>query len=266
MTSFLRKFWAVVRIYVCECFAYPAASMIWVLADVQAALILPAVWLATSSPGGLAGGMERSHLVAYYLVSMTLAQVVICHLLWDIGFDIKEGFFSPQLLRPLGYFKVCTARNLAWRLSKLALFLPVLPLVALAYGGFHGIRFHFGWEFWVAAILAHILSFLAAYSIAMIALWTTEYMSLFRLYYVPEMFLSGRLVPASALPKWAQTLSDYTHFPYMISFPTRILLGEVDRASTLRGFAVQLAWCLCFMGIGFVLFRRGVRQYAGVGT
>lgn len=261
----LRKLGAIFRIYLRECFAYPAASFIWVIADVQAALILPAVWLASAGPTGLAGGMDRAHLITYYLVTMTLSQFVICHLMWDLAIDIKEGYFSAQLLRPLDYFRTSLARNLSWRVAKLAMFVPILPIVVLAYGGLTGISLHFTWAFWVSAVLAHLLSFLAAYALTMVSLWTTEFMSIFRLYYVPEMFLSGRVIPLSAMPPWVQTVGSLTHFPYMVSFPTNVLLGEVSPRDIWFGLGIQCAWCLLFALLGPVLFARGMRQYSGPG-
>lgn len=261
----LRQPYALFRIYLRDCFAYPAASFIWVLADVQAALVLPAVWLASAGPGGQIAGMSHGDLVAYYLCSMTLAQFVICHLMWDIAIDIKEGFFSAQILRPYAFFTTTAARNLSWRIAKLLLFLPILPLVFFAYGGVRGVELHAGWTFWASVLLAHTLSFLAAYCLSMVTLWTTEFISIFRLYYVPEMILSGRLLPLQTLPPWAQDLAELLHFPYMVAFPTNLLLGEVSGAEAVRGLTMQITWCAFFALLGLVLFRRGMRQYTGVG-
>ncbi|HRI43239.1 MAG TPA: ABC-2 family transporter protein [Fimbriimonadaceae bacterium] len=260
-----KKLVAIFRVYVKECFAYPAASAIWVLADTQTALVLPAVWLASAGSSGLVGGLDRDQLITYYLCTMTLSQFVICHLMWDISWDMKEGFFSPQLLRPLGYFRMTLARNLSWRVAKLALFLPVLPVVWLAYGGIQGSALNFGWGFWVAVILAHFLSLLAAFALAMVALWTTEYMSILRLYYVPELFLSGRVLPLGTLPEWARSIADSLHFSYMIAFPTNVLLGRLDDSAIGRGIAIQLAWCVAFLILGRILFLKGVRVYSGPG-
>lgn len=260
-----KKLYAVFRVYVKECFAYPAASAIWVIADTQTALILPAVWLASGGPGALVGGLDRDHLIAYYLVTMTLSQFVICHLMWDIAWDMREGFFSPQLLRPLGYLRMTMARNLSWRVAKLALFLPVLPVVWLAYGGIRGVELDFGWAFWLSVLLAHILSLFAAFAVAMIALWTTEYMSILRLYYVPEIFLSGRVLPLGTLPPWAQTLAENLHFSYMVSFPASVLLGRLEPQEIGRGLGMQIVWSLAFLAFGRVLFLRGLRCYSGPG-
>lgn len=265
MIGGFRRLYAVFWVYLKECFAYPVASAIWVLGDVQTALILPAVWIAAAGPGGKVAGMTQPELVAYYLVTMTIAQFVICHLLWDIAWDIREGAFSSQIVRPIPFFPMNAARNLSWRVAKLILFTPLLGLIVFAYGGVRTTSLQFTAEFWAALILAHTLSFIAAYAVSMITFWTTEFMSVFRLYYFPEMFLSGRLLPLDALPPWVKTVSEFTHFPYMVAFPANVLLGRVPSDQIGRGLVMQVVWCVVFYGLGRVLFARGTRQYTGVG-
>lgn len=260
MTAKLR---ALLVVYLKDCFAYPAATFIWVLADAQAAIVLPAVWLAAGS--ATVAGMTHPELVAYYLCSMTLSQFIVCHLMWDMAWDIREGVFSAHLVRPVSYFWSTVARNMAWRLTKLALFLPLLGIAALAYGGLGKTPLNLGASFWVSVLLAHALSFVVAYCLSMVTLWTTEFMSIFRLYYVPELFLSGRLVPLGALPDWAQSLAGVTPFRYTVAFPLDVLLGKLGGREILIGLAAQSAWTLGFLALGAALFSSGRRVYAGVG-
>lgn len=257
---------AVFQVYVKECFAYPAATIIWMLADAQAAIILPAVWIAASGPGGRIAGLSHQELVTYYLCSMTISQFVICHLLWDIAWDIREGQFSFQLARPLSIFWYSFARNGAWRFTKSVLFMPLLLIVALAYGGVQWGALHFDWRFWTALIGAHTLSFLAAYSIAMLALWTTEFESVFRLYYIPELFLSGRLVPLATLPQWAQNAASCLPFRYTVSFPVDTLTGKMSAEVFSASLGIQVGWIVAAALCASLLFRRGVRQYTGFGN
>ena len=99
----------------------------------------------------------------------------------------------------------------------------------------------------------------------MVALWTTEFVSVFRLYYVPEIFLSGRVLPLSTLPGWAQSVAGSLHFPYMVSFPANVLLGKMKPEDITRGLLIQAAWCIAFLVLGRILFLRGVRAYSGPG-
>jgi ABC-2 type transport system permease protein len=262
----IRKLVAIFQIYLKECFAYPAASMLWVLADAQTAMILPAVWLATAGPGELVAGMTRPELITYYVGSMILSQFITCHLMWDIAWDIREGDFSSHLLRPIHYFRMNLARNLAWRIAKLVLFIPMGFLVFFIYRSVGMVPMHLTPEFFLSVVLAQFLSYAAAFCMALTALWTTEFMSTLRLYYLPEMFLSGRLLPLSALPLWALSIARFTHFRYMISFPTQLLMGQLPQTSVREGLAMQVCWIVFFLVLGKIIFKKGTRQYSGFGN
>lgn len=256
-----RKIASILSLTIQECFAYPAVTVIWILVDAQAALILPAVWMASD---GIAG-YGRNDILIYYLSTAMLSQFIVCHLMWDLAWEIREGQFSSYLVRPFSYFWTSVARNLAWRVSKLVLFVPVLIFAVACYGFPTSANLYLGWELWLAVLLAHILSFALGYSLSMVSLWTTEFMSIFRLYYLPELLLSGRLVPLAAFPAWAQTLADWTPFRYTLYFPAEILMRRLEPSQIATGFGHQLAWIAAFSALGCLLFERGRRMYTGVG-
>lgn len=258
--------WAIFIVYMKDNFAYPVASGLWVLADAQTAIILPAVWVAAAGPSGMIAGFDQSGIVTYYLVSMVLAQFITCHLMWDIGWDVREGVFSVQLVRPLDYFLTQTGRNFAWRMTKLILFVPLYAVVFLIYrSSVHVSHFHFSAAFFLSVLLAQQLSFVAAYCMAMVTLWTTEFESVLRSYYIPEFILSGRTVPLSALPLWVTGIATWTHFRYTNSFPTEMLLGRISGAAVWQGIGIQAGWIVVFLGLSRILFRYGTRNYSGVG-
>lgn len=261
LVASLRKLAAIFRIYLRDCFAYPAANLIWVVVDSKTAIVLPAVWMAAAGSGAIAG-LARNEIVAYYLVAMFISQFVTCHLLWDMAEDIREGRVQAHLLRPISYFWMNSARNLAWRVMRIVIFLPIWPLIMLGYGGFGGAGLTPSRVFWVAVLLAHTLSFLAAFFMTALTLWTVEFVSLFRVYYAFEMFLSGRILPLGSLPGWVQNLADALPFKYMIAYPTDLLLG---RATGAHGLLIQLGWALILGVLGPWMFRRGLRVYAGAG-
>lgn len=256
---------AAYRIYLREVFSYPAASFIWVVVDVQSALILPAVWLAAAGPSGIIAGMDRSEIVTYYIASATLSSFITCHLMWDMAWDIKEGEFSAHLMRPLSYFWLNAGRNMAWRVAKLALFVPVALVFFLAYGSVGLAPMHFTFSFLLSVLLAHTLSYCAAFCLAMLVLWTTEYHSVLRLFYFPEWFLSGRLVPLTAMPAAIGVVATFTHFRYTNYFSVEILLGRLSVLQIQQGFLVQVGWIVFFLLLGRVMFKAGVKRYSGVG-
>jgi len=266
MAAFARKFKSLAEVYWQEMLAYPVASMIWILTDAMLALIMPAVWLSASAGEGMFG-MTSPEMVTYYLITLVLSQFIVCHLLWDIALSIKEGMFAIQLARPFPIYWNFAAQNLAWRVGKLILFAPFLLCYLTAYHQYLGsVPLHFSLEFFLSTILAHVLSYNIAIAIAMITLWTTEFHSVFALYYFPENFLSGRVVPLAALPSWATLAGNLLPFRFTVALPTEILMGRINGSDAWQSIAMQCAWIVAFYFIGKILFARGMRQYSGFGN
>jgi ABC-2 type transport system permease protein len=90
-------------------------------------------------------------------------------------------------------------------------------------------------------------------------------MSVLRLYYLTEMFMSGRILPLTTLPGWAQTGAKFVHFRYTNAFPVLTLMGELSPSEVTQGLLIQVGWIAFFCVLARVLFNRGVRQYSGVG-
>lgn len=262
VTALLRKQYAIVSIYLSEIFAYRAAAIIWVLGDLQLTLLMPLVWTAA---GGI-HGYSTSEMFTYYLLAMLVSQVVTCHLLWDIGFEIREGVFVTTLLKPIGIMSYCFARNISWRFGKLLLFLPFL-LVLLPLYGFQSLSIvNLSPSFWLALVLGQTLAFFFAFALSMVAFWTTEFISIFEIYYMPEIFFSGRLVPLSALPTWVSNIANMSHFRYTVSFPVEIATGKLSETQIAQGFFVQSMWLIVGYFLCRILLTRGLKHYSGFGS
>ena len=57
-----------------------------------------------------------------------------------------------------------------------------------------------------------------------------------------ELLLSGRLVPLTLMPHWAQTLAGWLPFKWTFYFPIESLVGDMSTAALLRGLGMQLLW------------------------
>ena len=62
-----------------------------------------------------------------------------------------------------------------------------------------------------------------------------------------ELLLSGRLVPLSLMPDWAQTLADLMPFKWTFGFPIEALIGQLSdlRAARRAGGAGDLDRSRC---------------------
>jgi len=235
------------------------------MTDLTTAVTMPLVW-AHAAKGGIIAGFSTSDFVLYYLCMLLLGSFVTSHIMWELATEIKEGQFTTALIRPISFYQYSFFRNLSWRIIRLGLFLPFFVLLLFAYRGFLGQAvLYFGWEFWASLMLGHLVSFTFVMMMAMFALFIEEVYSVFELYYIPMLFLSGQLFPVSVLPDWARTLAHAFPFYYTTGAPTEILIGRVSGSAALTTLAVQCVWVVVCYGLSKVLWRKGLRYYTGVG-
>jgi len=124
---------------------------------------------------------------------------------------------------------------------------------------------HLGWEFWVSLILGHLVSFTFVMMMSMLALFTQEVTSIFELYYIPMLFLSGQLFPVSILPEWGAKLAKLFPFYFTTGAPTEILIGRIHGATVTQALGMQVFWIVFSYGISRMLWRTGLKHYSGVG-
>lgn len=261
----LRQYAAVLRVYIADILAYPATITIWVLTDVVGAVVAPLVWLAAQHQGSIAGYTPEG-LVFYYVAMLLVGGFVTSHFMWDIGMEIKEGQFTAHLLRPISYLEFILFRNLAWRLGRTVVTAPWFLLIAFAYSASLGSSpAYFGWETWASILLGHFVSISTVVALAMLALFVEEARTIFEIYYLPMLFLSGQMFPVAMLPDWAQGLVRATPFYYTTALPTEILVGRTAGAAAHSAIVVQLAWIVGSLVVYGVLFRAGMRRYTAVG-
>jgi ABC-2 type transport system permease protein len=265
-TATLRKWRAIFSIYFQDGLAYRASGLIWITTDLVTAVTMPLVWATAQKSGGQIAGFTSSDFVLYYLCMLLVGSFVTSHMMWEIAMEVKEGQFSTALLRPISFYQLTFLRNISWRVIRLGLFLPFFLALLLVYRSFlGGATIYLGWELWVSVFLGHLVSFNFVMMMGLIALYTEEVFSIFELYYIPMLFLSGQLFPISVMPEWAQNISRVLPFYFTTGAPTEILIGRVSGAQALNVIGMQLFWiAVCYLGFRF-LWSRGLKHYTAVG-
>jgi ABC-2 type transport system permease protein len=261
----LRKWYAVFGIWFQDGLAYRAAGLIWITTDIVTAVTMPLVWAAAARTGPIAG-FTTSDFVLYYLCMLLLGSFVTSHIMWDLATEIKEGQFSTALVRPISFYQFTFFRNLSWRIIRTILFAPIFVILLFAYRAFLGdATIIVGWQFWVSLVLGHLVSFTFVMMMAMIALFVQEAYSIFELYYIPMLFLSGQLFPILVLPDWARQLAMFFPFYFTTGAPTEILIGRVAGEAANQVIMIQVVWVVVCYGMSKLLWRHGLRYYTGVG-
>src|SRR5262249_7038952 len=120
--------------------------------------------------------------------------------------------------------------------------------------------------FLVAIWGAYVIRSMNSFALGMITFWTTRVAAIFQVGFLAELLLSGRLLPLTLMPHWAQTLSAWLPFKWTFYFPIEALVGHMSTASLLGGLGMQVLWTAIMGSIVFAAWRWALRAYTAVGN
>jgi ABC-2 type transport system permease protein len=111
---------------------------------------------------------------------------------------------------------------------------------------------------------AFVLRSLLLWSLGLVTFWTTRATALFEVYFYSELLLSGRVLPVSLLPSWAQTISNFLPFRWGFGYPITALVGPITRAQLYGGLLAQLAWITFAAVLVRIVWKRAVKHFTAV--
>jgi ABC-2 type transport system permease protein len=255
------------RIAILEQFQYQVANYFYMIGMVAEPVIYLVVWSTVAqAQGGEVAGYTAGEFAAYYIV-WTLVRnmnIVLTPYAWESR--IQRGEFSGMLLRPVHPLHFDLAFFGGWKFVVIVLWLPIAAVLTWL---FHPALNPTGGE--IAAFAAALwggffVRFNLLWALGLITFWTTRVTAIYELYFTAELLLSGRLVPLSLMPEWAQSLASALPFKWAFGYPIEVLIGQLSTAEILSGLGMQALWTLTGLGIVALLWRGGVRRFAAVGN
>ncbi|MBE9116698.1 ABC-2 family transporter protein [Lusitaniella coriacea LEGE 07157] len=262
MQWILKQTTTLLSVYYAFMVEYRAELFFWVLSN-SLPIIFMGVWVQASQGGSF--GLSPLDFVRYFIAVFLVRQFTIVWVIWDVEKEVLEGRLSFRLLQPIDPVWHHVAGHLAERLARLPFVIALVGLFFLLYPE----------SFWVpslgqmgltliATALAFSLRFLMQYTYAMFAFWTERATAIEQFSLLFYLFLSGMIAPLNVFPPFVREIALWTPFPYMIHFPASILMGlEVN---LLRSFCTIFGWGAIFFVLNRWLWRRGLKQYSGMGA
>jgi len=81
-----------------------------------------------------------------------------------------------------------------------------------------------------------------------------------------ESLLGGQIFPLDLLPAWLFKISSYLPYFYQMYFPVALLTGRIDDPALVgQMLVIQAGWVVIILGLGQLLWRRGLRLHTAVG-
>ncbi|NEQ25139.1 MAG: multidrug ABC transporter permease [Microcoleus sp. SIO2G3] len=262
MNRVWRKIKTILTVYYAYMLEYRAELVLWVLSGTLP-LILMGVWVEASQTGNFALSPEQ--FVRYFLAVFLVRQFTVVWVIWEFEREIVEGKLSMRLLQPIDPGWHHLASHFAERFAR-------LPFAVLLIGLFFWLYPQGLWIpsigqillFLVSVVMSFLLRFIMQYTMAMLAFWTERASAIENFFFLFLLFLSGMIAPLETFPPLVRSIALWTPFPYLIDFPASLLVGLPQNIPA--GFAIMIGWGAIFFVINRWLWRRGLRQYSGMGA
>jgi len=227
------------------------------------------LWSAAYAGSSLIGGFDFAQTFTYF-VALIVVQFMIGAFNEDyqISEDIRMGLINQFLLKPVNYFAYRFSIYLSARLvTGVLILLPVIVTYPLLKD--YLVLPTESWRLTIglpALFMSALIQFGIAYCFGMLSFWFLEIQGLVILSMALESVLGGQIFPLDLMPEWLFRISQYLPYYYQMYFPVAILTGRLnDPALALNGLAIQAVWVVVILGIGQLLWRRGLRLHTAVG-
>ncbi|MBH8564918.1 ABC-2 family transporter protein [Nostoc sp. CENA67] len=262
MKLIIRKALTFFSVYYAYMVEYRAELILWVLSG-SLPIILMGIWIQAAQGGRFS--LSPVDFTRYFLTVFIVRQITVVWVIWDFEREVVEGKLSPKLLQPIDPVWHHVAGHLSERVARIPFAFLLIALFFILYPQAFWIPSLIQFLlFTLAVALAFILRFVIQYTLALFAFWTERASALENFWLLFFLFFSGMIAPLDVFPENVRAIVLFTPFPYLIDFPTSLLVGlPVD---VTRGFLSMVGWILIFLGANRLLWRAGLKRYSGMGA
>jgi ABC-2 type transport system permease protein len=262
--GYLDYYLTAMQIAISTQFQYRIANYFFMVGMVAEPIIYLVVWSTIAvQQGGQIDGITPADFAAYFIVWTLVRNMNFVNVgAWENR--VRTGELSGMLLRPLHPIHWDVAYFAGWKIVVIILWLPIAIVMAQLFQPNFSFRpidvAAFAFAIWGAYLVRTV-----TYAVlGLVAFWTTRVWPIVQVVMTLELLLSGRLVPLSLTPVWAQNLADILPFKWTFGFPIEALVGDLPESELLAGLATQVLW----IALGIIAIRIAwpvaVRRYAAV--
>lgn len=212
-------------------------------------------------------GYTLNGLLLYYFFAIFAGRIVRGKEGGYLAGEIYDGSLTRYLLYPLSFliYKYIThwAHELVQLIQFIFAFLIFQWWVGMPEGtAISPLNILFGT---LTCFMAGYLFYVVEGTLEMVAFWQDVIWNLQVMLRFTITLLGGALIPLSFFPQWELRIIELTPFPSMVSFPIKTFLGQITLQEWFFHSAVLVCWSLFFTFLLHFVWKRGTRQYSGVG-
>jgi len=206
-------------------------------------------------------GYSLQQMLTYHLWILVVTLISLGAASQDLSEDIRLGRITAYLLYPFSLFEFHAAGFLARQCVKLA----VALLTLLGATALLGMQAPLGKiiQALTLAFLAGVFWFALNYLFGLLGFWLEETWTFTVMIQIIAQFFSGAIIPLELYPAWLVRLLALTPFPYLGFVPAKLMMGQ--DLNFFFALLVLLCWIIAALGLGQVVYQKGLRSYTAAG-
>lgn len=263
----MKKYLYVLRNTILEFLAYRLNFLLWRVRAVVSILITYFLWKSVFMTGRMILGYSESRMLTYIIVMITLSSIVFSTQTQRVANEINQGDLGNFLIRPINFFKFNFAREAADKIvnSFFSLAETFLLILILKPSVIIQTDVNYLLLFFAAVILSTILYFEISMILSFIGFWTHEVWAPRFLFFILVSFLAGTYFPLDIFPGIIYNFLKLLPFTYLIFFPLKVYLGELNYWQIWDGFFITMFWVINLLIFMIYLWKKGLKSYTGEG-
>lgn len=269
--SFFRRYFPFTLSSFYDMFAYKGAFFLYSMGTTLRSIIMLFLWKAvfSNNPNAVIAGFTMEEMIVYVFLSDIVSRTVYNGIDEFIFYEIKDGSIAINLVRPISFH---------WRMFFLAVGTALTDFLFAGLPIWIGLTLVLYFTtgaglpsvlnlmmFFVSFGLSFLLMFFFNLCFGFLGFITTNGWGLSHTKYTLVNILSGRLIPLSFFPLWAQEIFKYLPFGSMTYTTLLIYLGKLTPLQALGTMGIQLAWAAGFAVLSILIWRLSVKRLTILG-
>lgn len=261
----MRKYWSFFRIRFAAGLQYRAAAWAGIATQFAWGGMTLLMFWAFYQNGENSFPMTFPELSSYiWLQQAFLAMFMSWFFDQEIFENISSGNIAYELCRPLDIYTMWFTKNMAIRLSRVALRCAPILLVAAFLPVPFGLRLPVNLFAGVLFFVSLTLGFLVLISFSMLiyisAFYTLSPRGIQILSAELIGFFSGAVIPIPFFPDSMQPIFYALPFASISNTPFLIYSGYIDGENAFHSIVIQMIWLAALVGLGRVLMKRALKK------
>ncbi|MBU4210061.1 ABC-2 family transporter protein [Patescibacteria group bacterium] len=264
----MKKYWVFFKSELQRSFEYRGMLATWFLVELMGLVTVIFVWLAVYRDNLNVGGYDFKQMIFYYVLVPIVGVFTNVYISESLPKKIKDGVISAELIKPYNLKVKILVGNIAWRMVKLFIYMPIFVAMLAVVGYFFGISLSFG-NAMIGFLVCFLVYFLHAFmdlSISYMAFWMDDVWALSHLKFIVLFMFGGMSFPLDLLPENLWKIFNFLPFKFIYFVPVSVLRGRLSSFEI--GFQVVqlLAWIGFFHFLSEILFKLGLKKYEAYGN